>query len=77
MKAYLVVKNFMHIDVAPKLVSYLIVTMVLAMLLLFAGTSADVMESHGSNWSKPAWVEGTAMPSAPGAGQEHGHETSH
>jgi caa(3)-type oxidase subunit IV len=75
-KAYLVVKNFMHIDVAAKLVTYLILSMVLFILLLFAGTAADVMESHGQNWSKPAWVAGTADSSAP-ADPGHGHEEAH
>lgn len=74
-KAYLVVRNFMHIDLAPKLVSYLVLTMLLFMLLFFAGTAPDVMESHGSNWTKPAWVEGTANPSGPDA--PHSHEEAH
>ena len=72
-KAYLVVKNFMHIDLAPKLVAYLVMTMVLFMLLFFAGAAPDVMESHGSNWEKPAWVAGTAHPTAPAAGHHEGH----
>jgi len=74
-KAYLVVKNFMHIDLAAKVVTYLVLTMVLFMLLFFAGTAPDVMESHGSNWTKPSWVAGTAHPAAPAAG--HGHEEKH
>ncbi len=74
-KAYLVVKNFMHIDLAPKLVTYLVATMLLFMLLFFAGTAPDVMESHGSNWEKPSWVAGTAHPEPPAAG--HGHEEGH
>ena len=69
-KAYLVVKNFMHIDVAAKLVTYLVLTMLLFMLLFFAGAAPDVMESHGSNWEKPSWIEGTAHPPAPPS--EHG-----
>ena len=74
-KAYLVVKNFMHIDLAAKVVTYLILTMVLFMLLFFAGAAPDVMESHGSNWTKPSWVAGTAHPEVPAAG--HGHEEEH
>ena len=74
-KAYLVVKNFMHIDVAAKVVTYLVLTMLLFMLLFFAGTAPDVMESHGSNWSKPSWVAGTAHPATPDEG--HGHEEAH
>lgn len=75
-KAYLVIKNFMHIDVAAKYVTYIVATMVLFMLLLFAGTAADVMESHGHNWSKPDWVAGTAGASAP-ADAGHGAEEAH
>ena len=75
-KAYLVVKNFMHIDVAPKVVTYIVLSMVLFMLLLFAGTAADVMESHGHHWSKPDWVAGTAGSSAP-ADAGHGVEEAH
>ena len=72
-KAYLVVKNFMHIDVAPKIVTYLVLTMLLFMLLFFAGAAPDVMESHGSNWTKPSWVAGTAHPAEPAAGHEESH----
>ena len=72
-KAYLVVKNFMHIDIAAKVVTYIILTMLLFMLLFFAGTAPDVMESHGSNWEKPSWIAGTAHPEAPAAGHEESH----
>ena len=75
-KAYLVVKNFMHIDVAPKVVTYMVLSMVLFMLLLFAGTAADVMESHGHHWSKPDWVAGTAGATAP-ADSGHDSEEAH
>lgn len=72
-KAYLVVKNFMHIDVAAKVVTYIILTMLLFMLLFFAGAAPDVMESHGSNWEKPSWIAGTAHPETPAAGHEEHH----
>jgi len=75
-KAYLVGKNFMHINVAPRFVAYLIGTMLMFMLLFFAGASPDVMKSTGSNWMKPAWVaaheEAVAHPAAAhGAGAHH------
>jgi caa(3)-type oxidase subunit IV len=72
-KAYLVVKNFMHIDLAPKLVAYLVITMVVFMVLFFAGAAPDVMESHGSNWEKPSWVAGTAHPPEPAGAHEEEH----
>jgi caa(3)-type oxidase subunit IV len=72
-KAYLVVKNFMHIDIAAKVVTYMVLTMLLFMLLFFAGAAPDVMESPGSNWEKPSWIAGTAHPETPAAGHEEGH----
>lgn len=54
-KAYLVVKNFMHISLAPRFVGYLVATCLLFMLLFFAGTAPDVMNLEGTRWEKPAW----------------------
>ena len=56
-KAYLVAKNFMHVNVAPRYVAYLVTTCVVFMLLFFAGVSPDVMKSEGSGWVKPAWIQ--------------------
>ncbi len=58
-KAYLVADRFMHINQMPKFVSYLVITCLLFMVLLFAGTAPDVMNDEGANWEKPDWVAGT------------------
>lgn len=58
-KAYLVAKHFMHINLMPAYVRYLMVTCLVFMLLFFAGVSPDVMKPEGNNWVKPAWVAGT------------------
>ena len=55
-KAYLVAKNFMHINLTPRFVIYAITTTLVFMLLFFAGTAPDVMKSHGTNWEKPGWI---------------------
>ncbi len=57
-KAYLVVKHFMHIGGAARYVSYLVVTCLVFMLLFFAGTAPDVMKPDGQQWVKPSWHEG-------------------
>ena len=62
-KAYLVAKNFMHINVEPRFVVYLMATMLVFMLLFFAGVAPDVMKFEGSNWVKPEVVQ---APSAHG-----------
>ena len=74
-KAYLVVKNFMHIDIAAKYVAYFIVTALVFMFLFFAGAAPDVMKSAGRNWEKPSWVSG-AVHAAPAEG-EHEHSEEH
>jgi len=51
-KAYLVAKNFMHLNVQPGFVGYLLTTCLVFMLLLFAGSSPDVMKHDGDNWVK-------------------------
>ncbi len=53
-KAYLVAKNFMHLNIEPRYVVYLLLTMLVFMLLLFAGVAPDVMKQEGTNWVKPA-----------------------
>ena len=70
-KAYLVAKNFMHINVERPFISYLVVTVLVFMLLFFAGTAPDVMRAEGRGWVKPSWVDGTAHAPPPGHGQEH------
>ena len=52
-KAYLVAKNFMHLNVQPRYVMYILGTALVFMLLFFAGTAGDVMKHGGDNWHKP------------------------
>jgi caa(3)-type oxidase subunit IV len=52
-KAYLVAKNFMHLNIEPRYAVYLLTTMLVFMLLFFAGTASDIMKHEGSNWVKP------------------------
>ncbi len=52
-KAYLVAKNFMHLDVEKRFVVYLLTTMLVLVFLFFAGTAPDVMQQDGWQWKKP------------------------
>jgi len=69
-KAYLVAKNFMHINVEKPFISYLVLTVVVFMFLFFAGTAPDVMRKEGRQWVKPTWVAGTAHAAPPGHASE-------
>ena len=53
-KAYLVAANFMHLNIEKKYISYLLITMIMLMLLFFAGVSPDVMRHEGTNWTNVA-----------------------
>ena len=61
-KAYLVAKNFMHLNIERQYVIYLILTMLLFVFLFFAGTSPDVMKWEGNNWVKPIVTQPSAAP---------------
>ena len=61
-KAYLVAKNFMHLNLEPRYVVYLLTTMLVFMLLFFAGVAPDVMQDEGSNWVKTAVHVDTQAP---------------
>lgn len=91
-KAYLVAKNFMHINLTPRFVIYTVVTTLVFMFLFFAGTAPDVMKNHGTNWEKPGWIAaekayaagdivgasfGAPIQGHHAAGHDSGHEAGH
>jgi caa(3)-type oxidase subunit IV len=79
-KAYLVAVNFMHINLTPRYVTYMMTTALVFMLLFYAGTAPDVMKDQGQNWKKPAWIQAEADYAAhgvAGAGHGEGHGGDH
>ncbi len=66
-KAYMVAKHFMHLNVQPRYVVYLLSTVLAFMLLFFSGVAPDVMEAEGHNWTKPSFDE------VPGESDPHAH----
>jgi caa(3)-type oxidase subunit IV len=70
-KAYLVAKNFMHVNLTRRYVQYLLVTALVFMVLFFAGSAPDVMNKFGSNWEKPKW-QAAAAAAAANAPADHG-----
>jgi caa(3)-type oxidase subunit IV len=68
-KAYLVAKNFMHVNVEKRWVPYLLVMCLLFIAILFAGVAPDVMKHSGLHWTKnPA---DQPAPSAADAATKH------
>ncbi len=65
-KAYLVARNFMHLNIERRYAVYLLTTVLAFMLLFFAGASPDVMKPEG-----PQWVKTPVQDAVPSAAAEH------
>lgn len=72
-KAYMVAKNFMHVNLEPRFVPYLVLTAVVFMFLFYSGTAPDVMKYEGTHWEKPAWIEANAAFEAGNFHEEAAH----
>jgi caa(3)-type oxidase subunit IV len=68
-KAYLVAKNFMHVNVEKRWVPYLLIMCLLFIAILFAGVAPDVMKQSGLHWTKSPADQ--SVPSAAGAAAKH------
>lgn len=53
-KAYMVAKYFMHINLEKKYVMYLLFTMLAITLVFVGGTAPDVLEHQGAHWVNKA-----------------------
>jgi caa(3)-type oxidase subunit IV len=53
-KAYMVAKNFMHVNVERRWVGYLLITCLLFLAILFAGVAPDIMKHQGLHWDNYA-----------------------
>ena len=64
-KAYLVAKNFMHLDIEKRWVAYILLAMIAFMIVMFGGVAPDVLKHQGQQWHK-TYVEPAVQP-----GEEH------
>jgi caa(3)-type oxidase subunit IV len=51
-KAYLVAKNFMHLNIQRPIVHWALGAALVIMVLLYAGVAPDVQKSSGQHWTK-------------------------
>lgn len=51
-KAFLVCKHFMHINIEKRWVAYVLLAMIAFMVVLFVGVAPDVMHHGGLKWQK-------------------------
>lgn len=76
-KAWLVIKNFMHLTIQPKVITYILATCLAFMLVFFAGTAPDVMEHEGARWENVSAKAETARALAEQAARGGGHGGGH
>lgn len=79
-KASMVAKYFMHIDLERRFVHYFLATSVVFMFLFFAGVAPDVMKHEGTNWrnvSAMETVQRVQAEAAAGHGEHGGHGGEH
>ena len=62
-KAFLVAKHFMHLNIEKRWVIYILVVMLAFMAVFFGGISPDVMKDEGTHWRK-TYVEPAVHPGA-------------
>jgi caa(3)-type oxidase subunit IV len=77
-KAYLVAKHFMHLNLEQPVIWYFMSTSLVFMVLFFAGTAPDVMNHEGARWTNDAAkaaIERALAEQAAGGG--HGHGDAH
>ena len=53
-KAYLVAKHFMHVNIEPRFLHYALVVTLGFMLVFYFGVAPDVMNHEGRNWKNVA-----------------------
>jgi caa(3)-type oxidase subunit IV len=75
-KAYMVAKNFMHIDVEKPIIRWIMVTGVALMVLLYGALAPDIQKGEGQNWKKDAGFHHSFTTSKPHhAGGDHAEGT--
>jgi caa(3)-type oxidase subunit IV len=72
-KAYMVAKNFMHLDVEKPIIRWLMAVALILMVLLFSGLSPDVMKHEGRNWQKDQSYRAADKAGHPAGGSDQGH----
>jgi caa(3)-type oxidase subunit IV len=75
-KAYMVAKNFMHLDVEKPIIHWLLAVILVLMVLLFAGVAPDVMKDQGRHWKKGPGFHALTSEHVE-AGHEAGSEAGH
>lgn len=69
-KAFLVAKHFMHLDIEKRWVAYVLLAMIAFIVVMFAGISPDVMKHDGLFWENTAAKEAVRTGGGVAAGSD-------
>ena len=76
-KAYMVAKNFMHLDIEKPIVHWILLVALALMVLLYGALAPDVQKGEGSGWKKDAGFHHSFVTSKPHeAGEHEKHENT-
>lgn len=75
-KAFLVIKYFMHLTVEKRYIGFLLLAMLAFMVVFVGGTAADVMKHEGQRWTNTAAQDAVKRGLAEDAagGEAHGEQ---
>src|SRR5215813_3232735 len=77
-KAYLVAKNFMHLNIEKPLIHWLLAAVLILMVLLYAGVAPDVEKSSGQSWQKtPGFHYMSDAARGASESKDHGQHPAH
>lgn len=76
-KAFLVIKYFMHLTVEKRYIGFLLLAMLAFMVVFVAGTAADVMKHEGQRWTNTAAQDAVKKGLAEDAAGGEGHGEQH
>jgi hypothetical protein len=71
-KAYIVAKNFMHLDIEKPIVHWILLVALALMVLLYGALAPDVQKGAGQGWKKDAGFHHSFVTSKPH--EAGGHE---
>jgi len=71
-KAYMVAKNFMHLDIEKPIVHWILLVALALMVLLYGALAPDVQKGAGQGWKKDAGFHHSFVTSKPH--EAGGHE---
>ena len=71
-KAYMVAKNFMHLDIEKPIIHWMLLVGLSLMVLLYAALAPDVQKADGQNWKKDEGFHHSFVRSSDHGAADHG-----